>query len=90
MPLYKKKPIEVEAVQWNKPGDLMPTWSGLNTEPARDGLWIEAVGMWKLVEPGDYILRATSGSIMVCKPDVFEATYEPISVIREEMLPRFP
>lgn len=75
MPLYKKKPIEVEAVQWNKPGD-MPGW-------AKSRFYEEGKNYFYVGGPndgtfGDYILRTASGSIMVCKPDVFEATYEPV------------
>lgn len=28
-------------------------------------------------EPGDYIIRGVKGELYPCKPDIFEATYEP-------------
>jgi hypothetical protein len=31
--------------------------------------------MW--VEPGDWIIRGVKGEHYPCKPDIFEATYEP-------------
>lgn len=30
-----------------------------------------------LVSPGDWIIRGVKGEIYPCKPDIFEATYEP-------------
>lgn len=31
-----------------------------------------------LVMPGDWIIRDPDGTFSVCKPDAFEATYEPV------------
>ena len=28
---------------------------------------------------GDYVIRGVSGEIYPCKPDIFEATYDPVS-----------
>jgi hypothetical protein len=30
------------------------------------------------VTPDDYIIRGVKGEIYPCKPDIFEATYEPV------------
>ena len=30
-----------------------------------------------VAEPGDFIIRGVKGEIYPCKPDIFEATYEP-------------
>ena len=32
---------------------------------------------------GDYIIRGIRGEIYPCKPDIFEATYEPVKGRRE-------
>ena len=29
-------------------------------------------------EPGDWIIRGVKGELYPCKPDIFEATYEPV------------
>ena len=29
---------------------------------------------------GDYIIRGVQGELYPCKPDIFDATYEPVSV----------
>lgn len=30
-------------------------------------------------DPGDWIIRGIKGEIYPCKPDIFEATYEPVN-----------
>jgi hypothetical protein len=30
------------------------------------------------VSPGDWIIRGENGEFFPCKPDIFEATYEPV------------
>jgi hypothetical protein len=30
--------------------------------------------------PGDWIIRGVQGELYPCKPDIFEATYEPAEV----------
>ncbi len=32
------------------------------------------------ISPGDFIITGIKGEKYVCKPDVFEATYEPVEV----------
>ena len=31
-----------------------------------------------IAEPGDWIIRGVKGELYTCKPDIFEATYEPV------------
>ena len=31
-----------------------------------------------VASPGDYIIRGVQGEFYPCKPDIFEATYEPV------------
>jgi hypothetical protein len=31
-----------------------------------------------IASPGDYIIRGVKGELYPCKPDIFEATYEPV------------
>jgi len=31
-----------------------------------------------VAEPGDWIIRGVKGEVYPCKPDIFEATYEPV------------
>lgn len=52
--------------------------SGVSIDP-RDGRMVIATlegGHW--VNPGDYVIRGVQGEFYPCKPDIFEATYEPV------------
>jgi len=39
---------------------------------------IDTLGGRMRVSPGDYIIRGVKGELYLCKPDIFEATYEPM------------
>ncbi|ASA26598.1 hypothetical protein [Paenibacillus donghaensis] len=83
MPKYRKKPVEIEAVQWFE-GDqvegvqdlatLSETWY---SKTAADGRYVVNTleGMMK-VSPGDWIITGVQGERYPCKPDIFELTYE--------------
>lgn len=40
--------------------------------------WIDAPGVGHTVCPGDFIVTTATGGFYPCKPDLFQATYEPI------------
>lgn len=61
MPLFRKKPVVIEAEQWLGPGTLeIPTLEGVMT-----------------ASEGDWIITGVKDERYPCKPDIFEATYEP-------------
>ena len=80
MAKYRKKPVEVEAVQW----------TGKNPKQIADffGRWpfprkyvptqvaIETLEGTMYASPGDYIIKGVNGEFYPCKPDIFEKTYE--------------
>lgn len=87
MPKFRKKPVEVEAVQWDGTDtvlDLIERWAGAAPGPEDVGV---AVSMGDLfvgtlegemrASPGDWIIRGVAGEIYPCKPDIFAKTYEP-------------
>lgn len=41
------------------------------------GLLIPTLEGLHLAKPGDWIIRGVKGELYPCKPDIFEATYEP-------------
>lgn len=41
------------------------------------GLLIQTLEGDMLADPGDWIIRGVKGEFYPCKPDIFEATYEP-------------
>ena len=79
---FRKKPVEVEAVQWTGQNTsqmkhfMMPSelqldhWNGNGRIRIRT---LEGV-MW--ASPNDWIIRGVKGELYPCKPDIFEATYE--------------
>jgi len=93
MPLFTKKPVVIEARQvprrsepphdtWgnyerNYTDELvaLSEWcggsenAGLISIPTLEGVMTAS--------PGDWIIRGVKGEFYPCKPDIFEATYEP-------------
>lgn len=45
---------------------------------ARIGLWIPTLEGLRLATEGDYVIRGVQGELYPCKPDIFDATYEPV------------
>jgi hypothetical protein len=86
MPKYRKKPVVIEAVQWtgknlanvcslamtaNREIEVVDTDKGLSIEiPTLEGVMTAS--------PGDWIIKGVQGELYPCKPDIFEATYEPV------------
>jgi hypothetical protein len=84
---WRKKPIVIEAAQvppvdafddrlsfqdWINPrrGGRTTTWVG-------DKLSIETLEGTMMADVGDYVICGVQGELYPCKPDIFEATYEP-------------
>ena len=86
MSLYRKKPIEVEAFQWElEMGEIGPVKRDWNVEgyrpkdaPYLNLYRIETLEGWMRVSPGDWIIRGIKGEFYPCKPDIFEGTYESV------------
>lgn len=90
---FRKKPIEVDASQWFKPGDHPAVRRGyINTagsivDPTNDLAnvadfhptnVIKTLEGWHEVSIGDWIVRGIKGELYPVKPDIFIATYEPV------------
>lgn len=102
---YRKKPVEIEAVQVTAadfngadfdgcPFSEMPEWlkdaiaAGIvAVEPSDRDYALWRVGTLEdgpdnqvkhIASPGDWIIRGIKGELYPCKPDIFEATYEPV------------
>jgi hypothetical protein len=59
-----------------------PNYSGQNHHDRcghiwHDHGWIDTLEGGHIVCPGDWIIRGVQGEFYPCKPDIFEATYEP-------------
>ena len=86
---FRKKPVVIEASQWNRHGDHLAVGpvpverydelSGdVNYDPEAYG-WVQTLEGGHLVSPGDWIIRGIKGELYPCKPDIFSATYDPVS-----------
>lgn len=88
MTKYQKKPVTVEAFQWNndKKSDY-PDWL---SKAFHDGVVWVTDGEENICEPvliistlegfmnaeiGDFVIQGVHGEIYSCKPDIFEETY---------------
>lgn len=84
MPQFRKKPVVIEAVQVG-PDILAPPWFSEAVE--RGDIYFEVRGPTYIntlegvmrAEHGDWIIRGVKGELYPCKPDIFEATYEPVN-----------
>ena len=81
---YRKKPVVIQAVQWTGAnvddvaalaGDAWPGEVAPN--PPADSLVIATLEGEMRCEVGDWLIRGVKGEFYPCKPDIFEATYEP-------------
>jgi hypothetical protein len=81
MKQYRKKPIIIEAVQYDDSmrvtGDLP---DGVYIVPTHEGDMpvIHTLEGDMIVRRGDYIIRGIKGELYPCKPDIFEASYDAV------------
>jgi hypothetical protein len=89
---YRKKPVVIEAVQWDGTGVGLREIEAFMGADAFGSLGVSRYGrtggLFFLVittlegamraNPGDWIIRGIKGEYYPCKPDIFEATYEPV------------
>ena len=83
---YRKKPVVIDAVLWCGiyPTGQWPDWfhravgSGKVLPKSDDSLSILTLEGEMRGEKGDWIIKGIKGEIYPCKPDIFEATYEPV------------
>jgi hypothetical protein len=81
---YRKKPVEIEAVQFTKEQpnyafnfiscNCYPSWD----ENDNETIHIETLEGVMVASLGDWIIKGVKGEFYPCKPDIFEATYDPV------------
>jgi len=77
---YRKKPVVIDADQW-LPNDRVCRENAALIPGARvdgDKLLIDTLEGMMTASPGDWVIRGIRGEYYPCKPDIFEATYEPV------------
>lgn len=81
--LWRKKPVVIEAWKFDpsRPVHEVPGWLSLNAVRTnaigKMILPINTLEGTMVAAEGDWIIRGVKGEIYPCKPDIFEATYEP-------------
>jgi hypothetical protein len=89
MPKFRRKPVEVEAVQWTgtNADEVLKFafgWASVRDESyqrlssSERALVIETLEGAMRVAPGDWIIKGVKGEFYPCKPDILAATYEPV------------
>jgi hypothetical protein len=78
---FRKKPVVIEAMRWNpdRPSDVLD-WTlknGCLRVVQGSDLIIPTLEGDHRADPGDWIIRGVAGEFYPCKPDIFDATYEP-------------
>ena len=83
MAKYRKKPIIIEAIQWdgNNIFEIMALMHPEKPVHVRRFLTNDALGIKTLeglmqADLNDWIIKGVKGEIYPCKPDIFEMTYE--------------
>jgi hypothetical protein len=87
---YMKIPVTIQAIQWTgmnlkeiiaftglHPSAEKWTWDQYEEVVENDGLKIFTLEGPLHATIGDWIIRGIKGEFYPCKPDIFEATYEP-------------
>jgi len=79
MAKYRKKPVVIEAVQFD---GTLGSLEGINIPEVSQDLGSSTCQIPTLegvmtAQPGDWIIRGVKGEFYPCKPDIFAATYEP-------------
>jgi hypothetical protein len=76
---YRKKPVAVEAVQWdgsNKVEIQQFMNQYLDEREGRNELIIPTLEGQHIASLGDFIIKGVHGEFYPCKPDIFAKTYE--------------
>jgi hypothetical protein len=79
MAKYRKKPVVIEAVRLTPDNvqEAVAFCGGKLKAHPLTGLLIETLEGNMLASAGDWIIKGVKGEFYPCKPDIFEATYEP-------------
>ncbi len=81
MPLFRKKPVVIEAIKWT--GENVDEVQAFlhNGHDWIKGRYVEIGTLEGLMvaSVGDWIIKGVKGEFYPCKPDIFAQTYEPVN-----------
>lgn len=79
MSAFRKKPVVIEAVQWDGRFDTkLPEGLCGNFKCGTGFAHVHTLEGLMRADVGDWIIRGIKGEFYPCKPDIFEATYDPV------------
>lgn len=93
---FRKKPVVIEARRWNGVNEReLQRWAHEGVDPMTntiigyDGLslTVRTLEGTMRANVGDMIIKGVQGEFYACKPDVFDATYEPADMIEIPVSP---
>jgi hypothetical protein len=82
---YRKKPVEIEAIQWNS--DNIEKVYEMLGDNLKVALSADGEVLHHLIRTlegdmeiswNDYVIKGVKGEFYPCKPDIFELTYDKI------------
>lgn len=78
---YRKKPVVVEAQQFDPANDYdeacsVVSWCGGTATDV--GCVIPTLEGITVASPGDFVIKGVHGEFYACKPDIFAKTYEAV------------
>lgn len=77
---YRKKPVVIEALQWNGSNiNALTNFANSHIEFHNYLIKIETLEGVMIANVGDYIIKGVKGEIYPCKSDIFEQTYEAVT-----------
>jgi hypothetical protein len=87
MARYRKKPVVIDAWLWDETKETLAVLREAGLFATRHDShvtenYVRNLGMRTLegtmmAEKGDWIIKGVKGEFYPCKPDIFEATYDP-------------
>lgn len=87
MAKYVKKPVEIEAIQWNGSNldecveFLGDSYAGYAAERRMDGrkeITVKTLEGQHIASNGDYLIKGIAGEFYPCKPEIFKSTYSEV------------
>lgn len=83
MAKFRKKPVVVEAIQWDGTDETFDQILGWTEDTDQTialscgSLWIDTLEGEMRADKNDWIIKGVKGEFYPCKPDIFAATYDP-------------
>jgi hypothetical protein len=77
---YRKKPVIIDAIRLTPESvnECIEFCGGKIKSNPMVGVVIETLEGNMLADNGDWIIKGIKGEFYPCKPDIFDATYEPV------------